>query len=358
MDPELVAFHAVILKAKTCEDVFGALAGDRSAQVLTARTLYRKFASIVHEDRHANDDAALILAHEAFSLLSAFWREARLKIEKGTYGTTSTPKIDAVLASQKHTYRIDEAIGAGDLANLYAGVDETGKRVIVKVSRLAAVNDLLMQEAVVLADLTNGVSPSADSFGRLFPPMVESFRVKHQRIVQHVNVFEDRRAGNAVFSLHDVVLNFPGGIDPRHFVWIFKRLLMVLSYAHGRNWVHGAVLPTHVLVRPADHGILLVDWAYAVQRGQRLRAISPAYKSSYAPEVFTGKASSATDLYMAAKCMLYILGDVVGHVPGPFLAVLNACLLPNPYRRSPDALAVYDALEKAAKAVYGAAEIY
>ncbi len=353
MDTELTAFHAVIVKAKTCEDVFGVLAGDRSAQLSAGKTLYRKFASIVHEDRYASDDAALILAHEAFSLLAAFWRDARHKIERGVYGTKTAPTVAAVIASQKHKYQIDEAIGAGDLANVYSGFNESAEPVIVKMARHAAINDLLANEATVLAELSKGVP--AESFQRLFPKIREAFRVKdHLKVTRHVNVFERGSAG--VYTLNDIVANFPKGVDPRHFVWIFKRLLMVLSYAHEKQVVHGAILPTHVLVRPADHSVLLVDWSYACERGQRVLALSPGYKAYYAPEVLNkGAAGCVTDLYMAAKCMRYILGgDGSEAVPAPFLSILDACTLQNPYRRSAESLGVYDLVEKAAKAVYGA----
>ncbi len=355
MDTELVTFHAVIVKARHCEDVFGALTGDRARQHQQAKTLYHKFASLVHEDRHVGDAAAITLAHEAMSLLSTFWRAARDKIQHGTYGTKGVPTSAAVIAGPKRKYTIAEAIGSGDLANVYAGADDLGAPVIVKMSRHATVNDLLANEARVSVDLALGASTS---YGRFFPRLLAAFKVKdHLRVVRHVNVFADSRDGS-IFTLNDLVANFPRGIDLRHFVWIFKRLLSMLGYAHGRGWVHGAVLPTHVLVRPADHSILLVDWSYACKAGERVLALSPGYRAYYAPEIINrAKATPATDLYMAAKCMEYVLGgEVALDVPTPFLSLVDACLLPNPNRRMADAFGAYDVLDRAAKAVYGPAK--
>ena len=68
-------------------------------------------------------------------------------------------------------------------------------------------------------------------------------------------------------SLADLNLRFPGGIDPRHAVWIWRRMLEMLHLVHGMGWAHGDIRPECALVHPADHGILLIDWASAAQRG-------------------------------------------------------------------------------------------
>lgn len=354
MNTELVAFHASITAAKTCEDVFGALTGSPSTQMAFAKRMYRQFAAIVHEDKHANYPEARIVAHEAFTLLAQFWADAQGKIEAGTYGTKSTPKGNAVVASRTGSYTIREGLASGDLSTIYGGVDQKGEPVVVKMSRTPVVNDLLMREATALTTLKTAAQ-AAPIWLRFLPVLADSFKVKDvSRGVRQVNVFAVQCPERLV-PLTDLVAHFPKGIDPRHFVWIFKRLLSVLGFAHDAGVIHGAVLPTHILVRPADHSLLLVDWAYSCEPGQRIVALSPGYRSFYAPEVLAkAPAGGYTDIYMAAKCMEYLLGgELAEGVPMPFLRFLRQCLIQNPYRRANGAFLTHGEFAKVAKEVYG-----
>lgn len=61
-------------------------------------------------------------------------------------------------------------------------------------------------------------------------------------------------------SLLDVMRRQARGIDPRHGVWIWRRILETLGYLHDNGWAHGDVHPGHVLVQPGDHGAFLVGW--------------------------------------------------------------------------------------------------
>jgi serine/threonine protein kinase len=64
-------------------------------------------------------------------------------------------------------------------------------------------------------------------------------------------------------SLADLNERFPGGLDARHVVWIWRRMLEVLGFIHHRDWCHGGVRPEHALVHPRDHGVRLIGWASA-----------------------------------------------------------------------------------------------
>jgi serine/threonine protein kinase len=350
IDPELATFHAVIIKAHTCEDVFGALADPKAD---AGKTLYRKFARIVHEDRHVGDPEAVKLAHEAMSLLSKFWNEAQEKIDRGLYGKKAVFEIK----SQKHRYSVDETIAEGELSTVYGAGQHRPplgpERVVLKVAKSPAVNDLLENEARVVADLVQGITTQSAVYQRLLPRLQESFGVKSKSVVRRVNVFGDERR-EPLYTLEDIMRVYPGGIDARHFVWMFKRLLGVLGYAHGRGWVHGAVLPCHVLVRPKDHGILMVDWCYAVEAGKPMKAVSPTYRQFYPEEVGRKMpVSPATDVYMAARCMESVVGRFKQVLPVRFLTILDSCTIWSPFRRQDEAFKVYDAVDEAARAIYG-----
>jgi hypothetical protein len=141
---------------------------------------------------------------------------------------------------------------------------------------------------------------------------------------------------------------------------MFNRMLTALGLAHSLGIVHGAVLPTHVLVRPADHNGMLIDWCYSVPAGEPLKAISRAYAADYPPEVEARQAATpATDIYMAARCMVRLLGgraatlEPPAHVPRPIRTLLSACLLPAPRRRANDAWQVFEDFREILGRLYG-----
>jgi hypothetical protein len=73
--------------------------------------------------------------------------------------------------------------------------------------------------------------------------------------------------------------------------------------------VHGAVLPSHLLVQENDHGIRLVEYSAAGHFGERLRTISPRYESFYPKSVRSHSSLTVQlDLTMSARCIVAILG--------------------------------------------------
>ena len=67
----------------------------------------------------------------------------------------------------------------------------------------------------------------------------------------------------------DLLRPVGGALDPRHLVWIGKRLLEQLHFVHQSGWTHGALRAPHVLLHPRDHGAYVVGWSAArpVDRG-------------------------------------------------------------------------------------------
>jgi hypothetical protein len=82
------------------------------------------------------------------------------------------------------------------------------------------------------------------------------------------------------------------GLDPRHGVWIWRRILSILSFVHAVGWVHGDVRPEHALVHPQDHGVRLIGWA-------------SAHSGASAKE-------KAMDLQRSARVVLALLGGARG----------------------------------------------
>lgn len=334
-----------LLCRATCpEDVFGVL--DADAQALKRR--YRELAAIVHPDHNADRRQE---ANGAFHALQHWYGAAQEQLRRGGYA--APPRITAT--SRLHTYRGYEPPLHGDLSELFP-VKLDSRSVLLKVARLARDNDLLQGEARTLQRLDRALEGQA--VRAHFPALVEDFLLADLTgSRRQVNVLS-REVGYV--SLLDVIGAYPAGIAPGDAAWMFNRVLAVLGATHSLGIVHGALVPAHVLIRPGDHNGMLVDWCYSVPAGETLKAISPPYADLYPAEVHERRpATAATDLFMAARCMVRLLGgtrgtrDLPAGVPRPMRALLDACLIPAPARRPDDAWQVLDDFREILARLYG-----
>jgi hypothetical protein len=134
----------------------------------------------------------------------------------------------------------------------------------------------------------------------------------------------------------------------------------VLGFSHRRKILHGAVLPYHALIHVAGHGLQLVGWGRSVAMGQRIRTVPARYRAWYPPEVQRQRpASPATDLFLAARCLVYLAGgDPVTNrmpeaVPTPMQRFLQTCLLESPSMRPDDAWKLMEEFDELLCALYG-----
>ena len=139
---------------------------------------------------------------------------------------------------------------------------------------------------------------------------------------------------------------------------------MALGFAHVNGVVHGAVLPTHVLIHPEKHGLVLVDWSYAVREpetsGERVKVASAEYEQWYPPEVKSKEIPSpALDIYMGAECMVYLLGGnpVTGNlpnsVPKAIRAFFRGCTPLGPKQRPSDAWGLQEEFDDLLERLWG-----
>jgi serine/threonine protein kinase len=353
MDAELQSFAERLARCATPEDLFGVLIGGPDAQLKTAKSLYHHFARVAHEDRYTSavDKAC---AATAFRRLGELWADAQERIDKQLYGQKVATK-PATIKTKRTTYTIQRGLAAGDFATLYHATTIDGHGRIIKMAKTTASNSFLEQEARVLKTLRDGAS-GTKAMGEFFPELVESFSTVATD--RRVNVFAWR---DGFVPLPSVVREYPRGLDPRHFVWIYNRLLSVLGFAHSQGVVHGAIVPPNILIHPDSHGLMLVGWTFSADAGSPLRAISADWRAWYPPEVTAKRAaSSATDLYLAARCMGYVLsGDasvppaLPDGTPPAFKRFLESCLLTAQARRPADAFALYDSFADITRKVYG-----
>jgi len=154
---------------------------------------------------------------------------------------------------------------------------------------------------------------------------------------------------------------FPGGIEPEHVIWIGRRLLSVVGFAHKLGIVHANIEPAHVIVRPEDHHVTLVDWCWSVVEPARTRQGFRVYNPEFsAPEVQEKKPPlPAADLYSVGRCLLFFLGgdlasgEMPAHVDDRLQRFVRYLTRPSPLQRAQDAWDMFAELERVRAAIHG-----
>jgi hypothetical protein len=227
-----------------------------------------------------------------------------------------------------------------------------GERYVVKAARVAgsAADALLDKEAEILRRLTD---VGDEHHRRYFPQPVESFVARRCGPRCNVLAWEE-----GFYTAGEIVTRHPAGLDGRHLAWMFKRMLAALGYAHRQGWVHGAVLPPHLLFHAENHGLHLAGWIHAVRLGRPVTVVPAAFREWYPPEARYG-AGPATDIYLAAKSIVYLAGGdplsdaFPDHVPPPMQMFLRACLLESARMRPADAWDLHDEFDQLLEELYG-----
>jgi len=202
-------------------------------------------------------------------------------------------------------YRVLAPLGHGEhsevlLAERLGAVPE---RVTIKLARDAAGDAVLAREAAVLQSLQALSVAGAAYFTRRLPQPLGlgvtqglGDGERQALVLRHPTGFWG--------SLQEVQqANSPQGIDARHAVWLWRRMLEVLAFVHGAGWTHRALTPAHALVHPRDHGVLLIGWSQAKH------------------DVSGG--SIGRDLMASARSVRALLSDSA--VPAPLAALLREC---------------------------------
>lgn len=333
----LAEIAAELADAAWVEDVFGQLQGTTSEMLDQLRRRYWRIALAVHPDRHA----ASHLSNEAFVTLQRLYARAEELVPAGQYGSRTASASPVVIVTRKRQYTVGNLLAEGDLASLYrcaVSDAQQARGAILKIGRDSADNDLLANEARTLRLLLAPVDQKP--VPAYLPRLVESFRYDDGTSApRQVNAFElalterGPLPADSFYSLAEVRAHYRDGVDPKQMAWIWRRLLIALGYAHERGVIHGAVLPTHILIHPEAHALLLVDWAYSVhepaQTDERIAAVSAAYQRWYPARVLAkALPTPAVDLEMGLRCMVELLGGdpLTGALPASIPAQMHAYL--------------------------------
>ena len=200
------------------------------------------------------------------------------------------------------------------------------ERLVVKFLRNSADEGLLRAEQQTLQTLEQSHAKGTDFFATLLPQRVAFGQgVGPSGVALAVLV---REPIGFAHTLVDVRRAYPNTLDPRHIVWLWRRVLELLSWVHSSGKIHGALLPQHVLVNARDHAARLVGWSCAANPGGRLTVADSSQLALYPETVLNGGALSVrTDLTMLARCMLLISGShaqqAAAHIPASLARLLE-----------------------------------
>jgi len=320
-----------VISASGYIDVFGRAAhGEDLAKYVKRR--FRELQRLLHPDRY-QDAADKQLATQAFTRLPVLYEDAQRAIRMKQYGKAEQLMV---MKTPVGAHTITKLVGSGDLSATYLAESTVGGRAMssfVKVVKDHRNNDLMKTEAKVLGILHG---PDVEQRWRPYvSELIDSFVYAEPR--------KPRRRTNVLvgmpgfYTFEELRTAFPQGVPVLHAVWMFRRLLLALGFAHDNGIIHGAVLPRHVMILPEQHGLTLVDWCYAsIKTDDEYRplvALVSDYRDWY-PEEVTSKQppSPATDIYMAVKSMIYLLGGnpltgvMPDEVPRQLRAFLRGCL--------------------------------
>lgn len=169
------------------------------------------------------------------------------------------------------SYHVIQSLGGSETSQVYLARRISGQPFLatIKLSAASAAAVRYAREAEVLKELQSLQEGAASVYAAQRLPEV---------IAQGPVVGHDGRQALVLRhpigywgSLAALSERFSNGIDPRHVVWIWRRMLDVLHFVHAQGWAHGDVRPEHALVHAPNHGVLMIGWASA-QKNASARA--------------------------------------------------------------------------------------
>lgn len=247
-------------------------------------------------------------------------------------------------------YIVRGSLAHGASSEVYWGERARRARelVVLKVLRAEADADLFAREWEILGALASSRARGTAHFSSFVPEPVARGVVEKGGVATDRAVHVVRYKSGFSCTLSDVADAFGDRLDPRHAVWMWRRILEVLGWIHDSGFAHGAVLPEHVVLHPRDHGAMLVGFSAAerIAESAPLRAYVEARKACYPRRLLAGPApvSAADDLFMAARTIAFVLGGEA-RMPGALRELLHA--------DATDARALHAQVGAAARAEFG-----
>lgn len=218
------------------------------------------------------------------------------------------------LACGGQRYHLLHHLGDGEVSQVYVARRAGALPLLatLKLSSAPRVAVRYAREAQVLRQLQGLQSPDAPYFTQRLPQLIAqgvvgsgvdgSDTFQQALVLQHPNGYWG--------SLAALNHRFASGMDGRHIVWMWRRMLEVLRFIHRHRWCHGDVRPEHALVHPKDHGILLVGWTAAHDAASAEDQASDLCRSARVMQVLLAGASEMSGIPPSVPASL---ADLITH---------------------------------------------
>jgi hypothetical protein len=224
------------------------------------------------------------------------------------------------------------------------------ERVLLKILRERDNGHLFDREWEALEKLQHSEAPGAALFTTLVPQPVARGLVDNGPFLgQRAMAF--RWAPGFRHTFEAVRQAYPQGIDPQISIWMWRRILELLTFLHRSGVVHGAVLPPHILVQDGDHGIRLVGYSAAGAPEAPLATVCTRFEKFYPG----ARLSPGGDVTMSARSIAFVLGgdgqggDVPASVPEPLAGLIRKVASDG----AEDAWSLRESVGKMARDLYG-----
>jgi hypothetical protein len=201
-----------------------------------------------------------------------------------------------------------------------------GERLLLKVLRSPADEPRLRHEQAVLEALADSPVRGTRHFTSLLPRPAFSGQLQGAGYPATFAAAFRQPAGFA-HTWAQLREQFPHGVDARHAVWLWRRGLELLDWVHRSGWVHGAVLPAHLLLDAREHSVGLVGWSCAGRAGDALGAMDPRHAELYPFEqADAARLSFEADRIMLARALLFATGGSASAAPSTWPSPLAQLL--------------------------------
>lgn len=298
----------ILLNTKTAKEIFK---GNKDE-------IFRYLAYRTHPDNKKDDGSLFRLLNKKFEELTA---------KKTT------------ITSKKRSYTIEGIFAEGDICTIFQT-----DNMLLKIGRSPKTK--LDNERNLLKALSDNTEELA-KLRYYYDVLLDSFTLPDGR---SCDVFAENPHK---ITLENIKNKYQKGLPWNHCAWIFKRILAAIHYCHSCNHVHSAILPSHILVNPQDHGCMVIGLNHSYKIGEKCKTISPKYEALYAPEILKKESQDAsTDIYMATQTLRWLLGDQI--LEEKRLKIfLDGLTLTRVSARMSSALEVHWALDEILRKVFG-----
>lgn len=279
------------------------------------------------------------------------------------WNAPETYALSSWISLGNRNWVLEKQIARGESSDVYTGrlARWPTELVVIKILQKAENERFLDNEWESLHQLKRSHVTGADVFTRMIPQPV-AFGKAGAGSFSGAKILVLRWESGFHHTFEEVCRHYPEGIPARASIWVWRRILETLAFLHSSGYVHGAVVPEHLLVQRNEHGVRLVGYGRSGRINNPLNTVCDSLRP-YFPSS-SKKWTSLTpqlDIVMSAKCIIKILGGdpdtdtLPTTVPSKLADVVRKyAQLDSRIPSNIDAWSIHQELGRNADTVYGA----